>query len=416
MRIGLSAPNGGLVLGLLELDFKVASLVALALDNVEPKHLVHLVDALQQLPELRRLADVAVLAKLVCQLRAGLAKGKGVGPKNAPCRAQQSSIPRQGHLPLSPPCGRHLVRFGKMLVRLLALLWAAAILLGGKGAEGLGAAVARRPSLAARGTGCWQLVQRPLQSHGAVGRQRPRALSAVLDAEADGGNIVLEQGGAFGATAAAAAAAVAADGRSGDGRVLDDGAKDRTLSFGGFASRLSDIVTKSKLWGLYSVSLTLRPVYTKALSSMLGFLIGDFLVQTFYVKRAFDVARFLRMGAFGALVHAPLGHAFYGFLERRFPGVNVSALATKLAIDQIVWTPLLGSLLFSFIGITAGHSPSAIFRTIKNNLLKVVLTSWVIWPVAHAVNFKYITPKHRLLYINAVQVLYNAFLSAFAAR
>ena len=156
-------------------------------------------------------------------------------------------------------------------------------------------------------------------------------------------------------------------------------------------------------------------MYTKALSSALGFLIGDFLAQVFYVKRAFDIARFIRMGAFGAMVHAPLGHLFYGFLERRFPGVDVTALATKLAIDQIAWTPVFGSMLFLFVGISAGHSPNAIFRTVKNNLLKVVLTSWMIWPIAHTVNFKYITPKHRLLYINSVQVFFNAFLSIFSS-
>jgi len=195
----------------------------------------------------------------------------------------------------------------------------------------------------------------------------------------------------------------------------DDRSKDRTLSAGGMVSRLSDFITKSTPWGLYSMSLSMRPMYTKALSSMLGFLIGDFLAQAFYARRAFDVARFIRMGAFGALVHAPTGHLFYGFLERRFPGVDITALTTKLAIDQIAWTPVFGALLFSFVGVSAGRSPNAIFRTIKNSLLKVVLTSWMIWPVAHTVNFKYVTPKHRLLYINAVQVFYNVFLSVFSS-
>lgn len=196
---------------------------------------------------------------------------------------------------------------------------------------------------------------------------------------------------------------------------FDDRSKDRTLSAGGMVSRLSDFITKSTPWGLYSMSLSMRPMYTKALSSMLGFLIGDFLAQAFYARRAFDVARFIRMGAFGALVHAPTGHLFYGFLERRFPGVDITALTTKMAIDQIAWTPVFGALLFSFVGVSAGQSPNAIFRTIKNSLLKVVLTSWMIWPVAHTVNFKYVTPKHRLLYINAVQIFYNVFLSVFSS-
>lgn len=190
--------------------------------------------------------------------------------------------------------------------------------------------------------------------------------------------------------------------------------KNRTLSWGGFVSRLTDMVTKSKTWGAYSLSLTLRPLYTKALSSMAGFLLGDLLAQVLIVRRPFDLVRFVRMGFFGALIHAPSGHVFYGLLERRFPGVEARAIATKLAVDQLIWTPVFGSLLLAFAGITAGHSPSRIFRVIKTSLVKIVATSWALWPLAHTVNFRVITPKHRLLYINAVQVLYNVFLSLFA--
>lgn len=197
-------------------------------------------------------------------------------------------------------------------------------------------------------------------------------------------------------------------------RAIEDDSRQRKLNFNGFVSRVSDVITKSKLWGLYSLSLSLRPIYTKSLSSLIGFLIGDLLAQVFFIRGAFDLIRFLRMGAFGAFIHAPLGHLFYGFLEQKLPGIEVSAIAAKLAIDQIVWTPMFGSLLFSFVGITAGHSPSLIFRTIKNNLLKIVLTSWMIWPLAHTINFKYVTPKHRLLYINSVQIVYNICLSVFS--
>lgn len=190
--------------------------------------------------------------------------------------------------------------------------------------------------------------------------------------------------------------------------------KNRTLSWSGAVMRISDVITKSKTWGAYSLSLTLRPVYTKALSSLLGFVVGDMLAQLLFVRGPFDLTRLVRMGAFGALVHAPSGHVFYGLLERMFPGVETSAIVTKLAVDQIAWTPVFGSLLFAFAGVTAGLSPSRIFRTIRTSLFKVVVASWALWPVAHAVNNKVITAKHRLLFINCVQVVYNVFLSLFA--
>lgn len=233
-------------------------------------------------------------------------------------------------------------------------------------------------------------------------------------------------GGSISSRGSGSGSSISSDGEGGGGgsgvqeyNALYDEEKTRSrkLSYAGFASRLSDLVTKSKLWGLYSMSLSLKPVYTKALSSLIGFVIGDILAQFLFIKRGyFSVASVVRMGAFGAIVHAPFGHFFYGFLERNFPGVNFSAVATKLAIDQILWAPVFGTLLFSFVGITAGSSPNLIFRSIKNNLLKFVLTSWSIWPIAHVLNFKYVTPKHRLLYINAVQILFNICLSCLTSR
>lgn len=51
-----------------------------------------------------------------------------------------------------------------------------------------------------------------------------------------------------------------------------------------------------------------------------------------FYQGEFKFTRFLRMGAFGGLVHGPSGHLFYGYLERKFPGASTSAVIKKVAI------------------------------------------------------------------------------------
>ena len=45
-----------------------------------------------------------------------------------------------------------------------------------------------------------------------------------------------------------------------------------------------------------------------------------------------------------------------------------------------------------------------------------VFGSWKVWPLAHAINFKFIPSSQRVLYINTIQIGYNCFLSLIANR
>ncbi len=39
-----------------------------------------------------------------------------------------------------------------------------------------------------------------------------------------------------------------------------------------------------------------------------------------------------RLASFGLLVHGPLGHFFYGFLDGKFPGVESKTVALKVRL------------------------------------------------------------------------------------
>ena len=128
------------------------------------------------------------------------------------------------------------------------------------------------------------------------------------------------------------------------------------------------------------------------------------------------MSRFITLSAFGFLYHGPSGHYFYNWLDSKITGTEGKDVFTKVAIDQIAWCPIFMSVYFTYLGLVAGDSFSAIGNKIKSDLFSAMQGSWKVWPIVHAINFKYISTKHRLVFINGVQIAFNVFLSLIGSK
>ena len=49
-----------------------------------------------------------------------------------------------------------------------------------------------------------------------------------------------------------------------------------------------------------------------------------------------------------------------------------------------------------------------IVYTLQRRLLPMWLVSNILWPAAHALNFRYVAPEQRVLFVNVVSILWNA--------
>jgi hypothetical protein len=58
---------------------------------------------------------------------------------------------------------------------------------------------------------------------------------------------------------------------------------ERTFSWA--FNKVIDGIVDSPLWAKYHVGLTFRPVFTKAFSSMLGFIVGDIVAQGIFLNK-----------------------------------------------------------------------------------------------------------------------------------
>jgi len=169
-------------------------------------------------------------------------------------------------------------------------------------------------------------------------------------------------------------------------------------------------------WAAYNQALDDRPLLTKALTSLVGWALGDALAQIFIGSDPFNMKRFVTLSLFGFLYHGPSGHYFYNWLDKTIEGSDAKAVFSKVAFDQIIWCPIFMTVFFTYLGLVAGDSFGVIGNKIKTDLFTAVQGSWKVWPFVHAVNFKFISTKHRLVFINAIQVAFNMFLSLIGSK
>jgi len=158
---------------------------------------------------------------------------------------------------------------------------------------------------------------------------------------------------------------------------------------------------------------------TKTMTSFTGFVLGDLVAQSPDLQKgkAWDSWRTAKLALFGLALHGPIGHYWYGFLDRTVmtaAPTSAAAVASKTAIDQILWAPIFTSIFFGSMKLLDGKQDE-IPDEIREKLWPTMKVNWTVWPLAHVINFRFIPSSQRILYINVIQVGYNAFLSTMQA-
>lgn len=172
-----------------------------------------------------------------------------------------------------------------------------------------------------------------------------------------------------------------------------------------------------KFWREYNRLLDEQPILVKSLTSLFGFMIGDICAQTI-IGNEYNVYRTMRLTLFGILMDGPIGHCWYSLLDKNvFPEDPKAAksIVAKTALDQLIWAPFFSCVFFSFVRTLEGH-PELAFSTIQSELVPTLVANYALWPLAHLINFRFVPSQQRILYINAVQILWTSYLSNLAAN
>eukprot|EP00566_Odontella_aurita_P008586 CAMPEP_0113570062 /NCGR_PEP_ID=MMETSP0015_2-20120614/24756_1 /TAXON_ID=2838 /ORGANISM="Odontella" /LENGTH=647 /DNA_ID=CAMNT_0000472793 /DNA_START=124 /DNA_END=2067 /DNA_ORIENTATION=- /assembly_acc=CAM_ASM_000160 len=170
-------------------------------------------------------------------------------------------------------------------------------------------------------------------------------------------------------------------------------------------------------WTSYESSLAEKPVFTKTVINVVIYLLGDWLSQTVFRGSDvldFDAGRTLRNGFIG-MCFGPLVHQYYDFSDCILPvdvGMN---RVYKILMDQTVYLYVKCSIYLVAVAVLGGESFRRAAADTAGKIGGVMLTAWKFWPLVHCVTYTVIPAPHRVLWVNSVDLIWNAILATKAS-
>lgn len=156
-------------------------------------------------------------------------------------------------------------------------------------------------------------------------------------------------------------------------------------------------------------------LFTNTWTSGVLMAIGDICEQEIEFQRKilstrYDWGRIGRMFLTG-LLFGPVHHYFYAWMDKRIPHRSVKFVTQKILLDQIIMSPVCIVLFFYSMGALEGRPSKETTVEMKEKFIPIYVVDWSIWPPTQFINFYYLPVKYQVLYINAVTMVYNVYLS-----
>lgn len=181
----------------------------------------------------------------------------------------------------------------------------------------------------------------------------------------------------------------------------------------------------------YNRALQTRPYRSQVISSLTIYLIGDLSAQYLNPNTrnissttsnaaesttAYDPFRTLRAMIIGGGSSIP-AYRWVLWLGQNFNYQSkLLSLASKVVVNQLVFTPLFLTYFFGMQSMLSGQSFMGIVERIRDGVPVSFVNSWKIWPAATAVTMTVIPAHFRNVFVGLVAIGWQTYLSLINAR
>ena len=126
--------------------------------------------------------------------------------------------------------------------------------------------------------------------------------------------------------------------------------------------------------------------------------------------------RVARSGAAGFISHGPQLHYWCLFLDRFVsfgPGTWAvrAALAAKILLDQTFFSLYMNAAYCALVETLSGRSLRAALARVRASAWPSLRSSWKFWPAVHLITFSVVPSHLRVLWVDAVEIVWVAILA-----
>ncbi|CAB9509788.1 Protein SYM1 [Seminavis robusta] len=139
----------------------------------------------------------------------------------------------------------------------------------------------------------------------------------------------------------------------------------------------------------------------------------DNIGQTNAQLLQYNWERTLHVGITGFTFSGPISHGWYSLLEWIVVGrlgitTLYAGMATRMALDAFLFSPVAVAGYFVWRSVLEGAN---VQWKLQHKWLPALQASFSFWPLANVINFGLVPVPFRVLYNNALSLLWNAYLS-----
>ena len=166
-----------------------------------------------------------------------------------------------------------------------------------------------------------------------------------------------------------------------------------------------------RIWMSYASLLETHPLRVKIVTGVVIAGLGDVICQlALENERCFSVKRAAIFAFVGGVVISPVLHVWYHLLSTRLPGISATAIAKRLAMDQLGFAPMFLPIFLSSVMTLEGRM-ELIPDKLKADWWPITKANWIVWVPAQLVNFRFVPGSMQVLFSNIMGLFWNAYLS-----